>query len=97
MENGISIACGPNVDDYHWMEVLMREAGPFFDGISLHHYALASYWEDKRPAIGFPENEWFSLIESALKMDELISKHSTIMDQYDPDKRIGLIVDEWGS
>lgn len=91
------IACGPNVDDYHWMEVLMRNAGHFLDGISLHHYALASYWENKRPATGFPEEEWFSLIDSALKMDELITKHSTIMDKYDPDKRVGLIVDEWGS
>lgn len=91
------IACGPNVDDYHWMETLMRNAHPFMDGISLHHYALASHWEDKRPATGFPEEEWFSLIDSANKMDELITKHSTIMDRYDPDKRVGLIVDEWGS
>ncbi len=30
-------------------------------------------------------------------MDELITKHSTIMDKYDPAKRVGLIVDEWGS
>lgn len=91
------IACGPNVDDYHWMETLMEIAHPFMDGISLHHYALASYWENKRPAVGFPEEEWFSLIDSANKMDELITRHSTIMDKYDPQKRIGLIVDEWGS
>ncbi|MFC6316076.1 alpha-N-arabinofuranosidase [Lapidilactobacillus achengensis] len=91
------IASGPNIDDYHWMDVLMRNAAPLMDGISLHHYALASEWEDKRPALGFPENEWFSLIKSAQKMDELISKHSTIMDKYDPEKRVGLIVDEWGS
>ncbi|SFF07480.1 alpha-N-arabinofuranosidase [Trichococcus pasteurii] len=91
------IACGPNIDDYNWMDVLMKNAAPFMDGISLHHYALASVWEDKRPALGFPEKEWFSLIDSALKMDELITRHSTIMDKYDPDKRVGLIVDEWGS
>ena len=30
-------------------------------------------------------------------MDELITKHSTIMDKYDLEKRVGLIVDEWGS
>ncbi|MFZ2918509.1 MAG: alpha-L-arabinofuranosidase C-terminal domain-containing protein, partial [Trichococcus flocculiformis] len=91
------IACGPNIDDYNWMDVLMKHAAPFMDGISLHHYALASVWEDKRPALGFPEKEWFSLIDSALKMDELITRHTTIMDKYDPDKRVGLIVDEWGS
>ena len=91
------IACGPNIDDYNWTDVLMKNAAPFMDGLSLHHYALASEWEDKRPATGFPDNEWYSLIESANKMDEFITKHSTIMDKYDPEKRIGLIVDEWGS
>ena len=30
-------------------------------------------------------------------MDELLTRHSTIMDRYDPDKRIGLVVDEWGT
>ena len=91
------IACGPNIDDYHWMETLMQKATPFMDGISLHHYALADEWLNKRPATGFPVEEWYSLIESAQKMDELITKHSQIMDKYDAEKRVGLIVDEWGS
>ena len=91
------IACGPNIDDYNWTEQVMKIAGPFMHGLSLHHYALAAEWEDKRPATGFPKEEWYSLIESAKKMDELITKHSTIMDKYDPEKRVGLIVDEWGS
>jgi len=91
------IACGPNVDDYHWTEVLMRNAGSFIDGLTLHHYALASNWENKRPATKFPKEEWFSLIESAQKMDEFITKHSEIMDKYDPEKKVNLIVDEWGS
>lgn len=91
------IACGPNIDDYHWMEEVMKIATPFMDGISLHHYALTGAWEDKGPALNFPEDQWWSLIQSAQKMDELITKHSTIMDQYDPEKRVGLIVDEWGS
>jgi alpha-N-arabinofuranosidase len=30
-------------------------------------------------------------------MDEIIRKHSAIMDQYDPQKKIGMIVDEWGN
>lgn len=91
------IACGPNIDDYHWMEELMKTAGPWMDGISLHHYALTGEWEDKGPALNFEEKHWWSLIASAQKMDELITKHSTIMDKYDPEKRVGLIVDEWGS
>ena len=91
------IACGPNIDDYNWMEQVLKIAAPFMDGISLHHYALTGTWEEKGTALNFPEAQWWSLIESAQKMDELITKHTTIMDKYDPKKRIGLIVDEWGS
>lgn len=96
-EKNYKIACGPNIDDYHWMEVLMKQATPFMDGISLHHYALTGAWEDKGPALNFAESQWYSLLDSAKKMDELITKHSTIMDKFDPEKRVGLIVDEWGS
>jgi alpha-L-arabinofuranosidase len=32
-----------------------------------------------------------------LRMDGFIQKHSAIMDKYDPQKRIGLMVDEWGT
>ncbi|MGT2755718.1 alpha-N-arabinofuranosidase [Streptococcus ovuberis] len=91
------IACGPNIDDYNWMDKVMQIAAPFMDGISLHHYALTGEWLDKGPATGFKEDHWWSLLKSAQKMDELITKHSTIMDKYDPEKRVGLIVDEWGS
>ncbi|WP_270210957.1 alpha-N-arabinofuranosidase [Streptococcus anginosus] len=91
------IACGPNIDDYNWMDRVMAIAAPFMDGISLHHYALTGAWEDKGPALDFEESQWWSLLKSAKKMDELITKHSTIMDKYDPDKRVSLIVDEWGS
>lgn len=91
------IACGPNIDDYNWMEQVLKIAAPFMDGISLHHYALTGAWEEKGSALNFKEAQWWSLIESAQKMDELITKHTTIMDKYDPEKRIGLIVDEWGS
>ncbi|GEL13537.1 alpha-N-arabinofuranosidase [Lapidilactobacillus concavus DSM 17758] len=91
------IAVGPSVADYNWMDVLMRNAAPYMDGISLHHYSLVSGWEPKGSATNFPEEQWYSLLENSQYMDELITKHSTIMDKYDPDKRIGLIVDEWGS
>lgn len=91
------IAGGANTDDYNWTETLMREAGSHMDGLSLHNYTVPGGFEVKRPAIGFDEAEWFETMRGAWYMDELISRHSAIMDQHDPGKRIGLIVDEWGT
>ncbi|MGN8842711.1 alpha-N-arabinofuranosidase [Niallia sp. HCP3S3_B10] len=96
--NIYKIACGASVDDYNWTEVLMKNAANFMDGLSLHHYSIPTrVWQDKGNALNFPEEQWYSLLEHAQYMDELITKHSTIMDKYDPEKRVGLIVDEWGS
>ena len=78
------IACGPNVDDYRWMETVMREAHPFMDAISLHYYTIpGEFWTGKGAATGFSEQEWFTTMKKALHMDELITRHSAIMDQYD--------------
>ncbi|MBS1006016.1 alpha-N-arabinofuranosidase [Levilactobacillus brevis] len=91
------IACGPNVDDYNWTDVLMERAAPYMDGLSLHHYALTDVWENKGDAVNFSEDEWNSLLYSAKRMDWLINEHTKRMDRYDPQHRVDLIVDEWGS
>lgn len=92
------IACGANSFDYNWTEVLMKNAGRYMDGLSLHYYTLpGDNWHEKGPAVDFREDEWFVTMKKTLRMDELISKHGTIMDKYDPEKRVGLIIDEWGT
>jgi alpha-N-arabinofuranosidase len=92
------IACGANIDDYNWTKVLMENAASQMDGLSLHYYTIpGDFWEGKGSATDFEEDEWFITLKKALKMDELINKHGTIMDQYDPEKRIAMIVDEWGA
>lgn len=91
------IACGPNSGDYEWTEVLMREAHRFMDSLSLHYYTVPGTWQQKGAATGFTEEEWFVTLKKTLHMDELITRHSRIMDRYDPERRVGLVVDEWGT
>jgi alpha-N-arabinofuranosidase len=68
------------------------------DGLSLHYYTIpGDFWLGKGSATNFPEDEWLITMKKALHMDELITKHSTIMDKYDPEKRVGMIIDEWGT
>jgi len=91
------IAGGPNADDYHWSETLMKNIGNQMQGLSLHYYTVPKNWGDKGSATQFDEAEYFTTIEKTYRMEELISRHSTIMDKYDPGKRIALIPDEWGA
>ena len=91
------IASGANVEDYHWTDVLMKQSARMMNGISLHYYTIPGSWENKHSATVFDEKEWFSTMQKTLKMEELVTKHSAIMDKYDPDKKVGLLVDEWGT
>lgn len=91
------IACGPYKDDEHWTEVLMKQAADSMDGLSLHYYVFTGGWANRGSATEFNESDWFQTLNQSRYMEELITRHSLIMDRYDPDKRIGLIVDEWGN
>lgn len=90
------VATGPNVDDYRWTETMMREAGRNMDGIDFHYYTVVGPWSHKGSATDFDEREWFVAMQKAWRTKELIERHSAIMDQYDPGKRVWLIMGEWG-
>jgi alpha-N-arabinofuranosidase len=90
------IASGANSRDYNWTEVLMKNIPlNMVSGLALHHYSVIN-WNKKGPAVDFNEDQYFSIMKQALFMDTLVMKHSAIMDKYDPQKRVALVVDEWG-
>ena len=94
----LRIASGSNGSGVQWTEVLMREAAKYMDAISVHYYTLPTgKWDVKGAATKFTEKEWYATLNRSLRMNEILINHSGIMDKYDPEKRIGLYVDEWGT
>lgn len=90
------IASGASDGDYTWTETLMKNIPHnMMSGVALHHYSVLS-WEEKGPSVDFTEAQYFKTMDEAWKMEEFVTRHSTIMDKYDPAKKIALIVDEWG-
>ena len=90
------VASGANVADYNWTEVLMRDIPHhMLEGVALHHYSFVE-WNNKGSSTDFTEEQYFKTMKTAWRMEELVTRHSTIMDKYDPAKRIALVVDEWG-
>ena len=92
------VAGGSNGNDYNWTEVLMANAARQMNGLSLHWYTLPTgNWQKKGSATDFDEAAWMATLQHTLHMEELLVKHSAIMDKYDPARRVGLVVDEWGT
>jgi alpha-L-arabinofuranosidase len=90
------IASGANSSDYNWTEVIMKNVPKgLIEGMALHHYSVID-WNKKGPSTDFTEQQYFTTMQKALFMEELVNKHSAIMDKYDAGKKVALVVDEWG-
>lgn len=94
----VRIASGANGGDTNWTDVVMKNAGRNIDALSLHYYTIPTgNWDHKGAATGFDAQAWTDTFASTLKMDKMISDHEAVMDKYNPKKRVGLYVDEWGT
>ncbi len=97
------IACGANAGDFHWTEKVLEtcfdhSSGCLMDGLSLHYYTIPNgRWEVKGSSTDFDEKSWYQTLSRTLYMETLIKGHGAIMDKYDPDKKIGMMIDEWGT
>ena len=100
----LKIAVGPGGGEARWTEwtdvVMKAWQGHTWswdiDGLSLHNYTVVK-WPPAYKSTGFGESEYAQILKSTLEMDPLIAKHSAIMDRYDPEKKVALVVDEWGA
>ncbi|GAB3097918.1 alpha-N-arabinofuranosidase [Aestuariicella hydrocarbonica] len=98
--NALRVASGANNLDTQWTKVVMTNAAMAMDAISLHFYTLFEGDWPKRneaKATGFSLDQWHEILFQANRMEEVLQAHIEVMDQQDPEKRIGLYVDEWGT
>jgi len=100
----LKIAVGPGGDEprwTEWTEAIMKAYQHHqwswdMNGLSMHSYTVVK-WPPSFASVGFAETEYAQILKSTLEMDGLIAKHSAIMDKYDPEKKVALVVDEWGT
>jgi alpha-N-arabinofuranosidase len=100
----LRIAVGPGGGEPRftaWTETVMkawanRKWSWDIEGVSLHHYTVID-WDKKHAATGFGVQEYAEILDATLEMEGLIAQHETIMDRYDPQRKLALAVDEWGA
>ncbi len=98
----LKIAVGPGVPETEWTETIMKAWQHHswswdIDGISLHWYTVPNGWPPSTPSTGFGVEDYTKLLKSTLFMDEFLRKQEAVMDKYDPQKKVALVVDEWGA
>ena len=90
------IASGANGDDYNWTRVLMANARNTMQAVSFHYYTVVD-WNAKGSAINFTPAEYYEVLGKAVEVENLLRGHIAVMDAYDPEKRVALLLDEWGT
>ena len=91
------IACGAGEYDLNWTETMMKRVGTRMNGLSLHYYTVTGWKGKKGSATEFDDEDYYWTIGKCLDIENAIKAHIAIMDKYDPQKRVGLMVDEWGT
>ncbi len=94
----VKVASGAtgNGGDYKAFTEAMMKGGGKLQALSFHYYAMPAGGK-RGPATGFDESLWTRELDLTRKMETFVSDVSAVMDKYDPDKKVALYVDEWGS
>ena len=91
------VASGATDYDYNWTEVLMKNVAGHADGISLHYYTVKGWDGSKGSATDFSSEEYYNTLGKAVEIENVIKRHISIMDSYDPENKVDLLLDEWGT
>jgi alpha-N-arabinofuranosidase len=97
----LKIAVGPGGPETEWTETIMKAWEHHhwswdINGLSVHSYTVPR-WPPSYKSVGFGEAEYGEILKTTLQMEDLVGKQSAVMDKYDPQKKVALVVDEWGA
>jgi alpha-N-arabinofuranosidase len=81
----LKIAVGPGFPETEWTEAVMK---------AWQHHDWS--WNFDGVSLGFGVEDYSKALKSTLFMDEFLRKQEAVMDKYDPQKKVALVVDEWG-
>jgi alpha-L-arabinofuranosidase len=91
------IACGPNGNDLDWTRRFFEKLRKDYGSAPIHLYAAHYYCGTAGTATEYTEAQWYELLWKAIQMEPLVVQQRATMDVFDPERKIGLIVDEWGT
>ena len=92
------VASGATDYDYDWTATLMDRCKDFMKGLSLHYYTCYTWSGSKGSATEFNDDQYYwAIAKCGVGVEEVLRKQIAVMDQYDPQGKIDLLLDEWGT
>lgn len=93
------VACGAYGTEPSWTRRFFEKMShtPFHSVPRLHGFGVHYYCGTAGTATDYTEQQWYQLLAAGLKVEDVVTIHRAAMDSYDPQRRIGLAIDEWGT
>ena len=86
------VGCGPSNDDANWTRGFLDGLGNRLpDGYSMHFYERGSL-----PPTGFTPEAAYQQFDIFPRVEAAIIHQRALLDGYDPGRKTGLFLDEWG-
>ncbi|HYL76188.1 MAG TPA: alpha-L-arabinofuranosidase C-terminal domain-containing protein [Bryobacteraceae bacterium] len=87
------VTCGPNGNDLRWARGLLNtlDARRLPDGWSTHFYETGTL-----PPLNFTVDAMNTQFRIFPRVEETIVAQRALLDSYDPQRKCGVILDEWG-
>lgn len=92
-----AVACGANGNDWDWTRgflAQMQSRGRLglVSALAGHYYCGTA-----GTATEYTEEQWLELLAKGAAMEGIVTGHRAIMDEFDPERKIQMIYDEWGT
>jgi len=101
------IAAGANEDDFDWTRVLVKSlvdshaatlyGDLSYQAISFHYYTHSGSGINSEDALPFSDQQFYDTVAYARDFERVVRGHVAVVDSYDPEGRISLVCDEWGT
>jgi alpha-L-arabinofuranosidase len=94
------IACGPDGNKTDWTRRFLTKFFSTPDHFNRRLNAIAAHYycgTAGRSATEFGTNDWYELLYKATLIERLILDQRATIDEFDPQRKLGLVIDEWGT
>ena len=96
------IACGPDGNNPDWTRRFLAKyfatpqhamGGGRLGAVAAHYYCGTA----GPSATEYNTSQWYELLDRALRMEDLVKQQRATIDSFDPQRKVGLVIDEWGT
>jgi alpha-N-arabinofuranosidase len=93
------IAVGPDGNQPDWTRKFLRKLASADRRFNCRIHALAAHYYagTAGTATDYTTDQWYELLHKAAQVDQLIRDQRAAMDEFDPERKVDLILDEWGT